>query len=87
MRELRQNLSVYLRRVQAGEALRVTERGQPVALLTPLPPDDDSFADLVVAGRVSPPEHPFRVPQPLPLPDGSRMLSETLQEMRDEDDR
>lgn len=36
VRELRQNLSVYLRRVRRGEALEVTERGQPVALLTPL---------------------------------------------------
>ena len=37
MRELRQNLSIYLRRVRRGEALVVTERGQPVATLQPLP--------------------------------------------------
>ncbi|HXI18655.1 MAG TPA: type II toxin-antitoxin system prevent-host-death family antitoxin [Chloroflexota bacterium] len=37
VRELRQNLSVYLRRVEAGETLRVTDRGRPVALLGPLP--------------------------------------------------
>jgi prevent-host-death family protein len=37
VRELRQNLSVYLRRVRRGEALLVTERGQPVAALQPLP--------------------------------------------------
>ncbi len=36
VRELRQNLSVYLRRVKDGEALEVTERGHPVALLRPL---------------------------------------------------
>jgi len=36
VRELRQNLSVYLRRVKQGEALEVTERGRPVALLRPL---------------------------------------------------
>ncbi len=37
VRELRQNLSVYLRRVEAGETLEVTERGRPVAVLGPLP--------------------------------------------------
>ena len=31
VRELRQNLSVYLRRVGAGQTLEVTERGRPVA--------------------------------------------------------
>jgi prevent-host-death family protein len=33
VRQLRQNLSVYLRRVRRGESLEVTERGQPVAVL------------------------------------------------------
>lgn len=37
IRELRQNASRYIRLVKAGETLEVTERGAPVALLTPLP--------------------------------------------------
>ena len=37
VRELRQNLSVYLDRVKAGEVLEVTERGYAVALLAPMP--------------------------------------------------
>jgi prevent-host-death family protein len=37
VRELRQNLSVHLRRVMAGETLEVTDRGHPVAVLAPLP--------------------------------------------------
>ena len=37
VRELRQNLSVYLRRVAAGETLEVTERKRAVAILVPLP--------------------------------------------------
>ena len=36
VRELRQNLSVYLRRVRRGEKLEVTERGRPVAVLQPI---------------------------------------------------
>ena len=36
MRELRQNLSVYLARIAEGETLEVTDRGQPVAILAPI---------------------------------------------------
>ncbi len=35
VRELRQNLSVYLRRVRDGETLEVTDHGQGVAYLAP----------------------------------------------------
>lgn len=50
VRELRQNLSVYLRRVQAGETLEVTERGRPVAILAP-PPESASILDRLGAER------------------------------------
>jgi prevent-host-death family protein len=51
VRELRQNLSKYLRRVERGERLEVTERGRPVAVLAPLEPADSPIARLVAAGR------------------------------------
>lgn len=54
IRELRQNLSVYLRRVQAGEALEVTDRGRPVAMLVPLTKPSTVLERLVAAGRASP---------------------------------
>jgi prevent-host-death family protein len=41
VRELRQNLSVYLARVKDGETLAVTERGREVARLIPSHPDVD----------------------------------------------
>jgi len=47
VRELRQNLSVYLRKVKAGESLVVTERGREVARLTPSGPADSPIARLV----------------------------------------
>jgi prevent-host-death family protein len=50
VRELRQNLSVYLRRVRAGESLQVTERGQPVATLEPIVDPDDALTRLVARG-------------------------------------
>lgn len=51
VRELRQNLSVYLRRVTNGEALEVTEHGRPVAVLGPLT-DIAPLAQLTAAGRL-----------------------------------
>jgi prevent-host-death family protein len=47
VRELRQNLSRYLDRVKAGEALVVTEHGREVARL--VPSGTDAYAAL--AGR------------------------------------
>lgn len=37
VRELRQRASELLRLVEDGETIEITDRGRPVALLTPLP--------------------------------------------------
>ncbi|AGL28846.1 hypothetical protein J113_23685 [Mycobacterium tuberculosis CAS/NITR204] len=37
VRALRQRASELLRRVEAGETIEITDRGRPVALLSPLP--------------------------------------------------
>jgi len=55
VRELRQNLSKYLRRVERGERLEVTEHGRPVAVLAPLGEPEGPLARLVAAGRIGPP--------------------------------
>ena len=47
VRELRQNLSVYVRKVKQGESFIVTERGREVARLTPTPAADADLAYLV----------------------------------------
>lgn len=52
VRELRQNLSVYLRRVKAGERLDVTERGQVVARLEPILDERDAITRLALQGRI-----------------------------------
>jgi prevent-host-death family protein len=88
VRELRQNLSVYLDRVKAGETLEVTEHGQPVAQLRPNPPASLSILDRLIAdGRVTPATFDHRLIPPAPSIPGSRPLSEIIIEMRDEDDR
>jgi prevent-host-death family protein len=51
VRELRQNLSVYLDRVKRGEALTVTEHGAAVAILRPLPAESSALDRLVFEGR------------------------------------
>jgi prevent-host-death family protein len=51
VRELRQNLSQYLRRVERGERLEVTEHGRPVAVLAPIGEPDSPIERLVAAGR------------------------------------
>jgi prevent-host-death family protein len=47
VRELRQNLSRYLREVKDGGSFRVTERGREVARLVPSGPADSVIARLV----------------------------------------
>ncbi|MCC6221863.1 MAG: type II toxin-antitoxin system prevent-host-death family antitoxin [Thermoleophilia bacterium] len=53
IRELRQNLSRTIRRVRAGETIEVTERGQPVALLTPIP-RARAIDRLIAQGKATP---------------------------------
>jgi prevent-host-death family protein len=85
VRELRQNLSVYLRRVRRGEALEVTERGRPVAVLQPLAASDDVFARLEAkgipvrrgTGNLADVPPPVKVNLPRPL---SEVLDETRED-------
>ena len=57
VRELRQNLSVYLRAMQKeGEPIEVTDRGRPVAVLAPLEVGSDDYDALEAAGRLRPAE-------------------------------
>jgi prevent-host-death family protein len=51
VRELRQNLSVYLARLATGTVFRVTDRGRAVALLVPLAPHATPVERLISTGR------------------------------------
>jgi prevent-host-death family protein len=86
IRELRQNLSVYVKKIrEEGRAYEVTEHGHPVARLTPLPTEAMSVLDRLIAeGRVTPATGNLLDIKPLP-PISGKQLSETLQEMRDEE--
>jgi prevent-host-death family protein len=83
VRELRQNLSVYLRRIARGDRFEITERGRRVALLVPLSDTATPLQRLVAAGLASAPEGDLLE---LGLPPGrvSRTLSEAVLEGRDD---
>jgi prevent-host-death family protein len=51
VRELRQDLSRYLRRVRAGERFVVTERGHPLAVLAPWSDGTNPLDQLIAEGR------------------------------------
>ena len=53
VRELRQNLSVYLTKLKTGTVFRVTERGRAVALLIPIPQHSTAVARLIASGRAT----------------------------------
>jgi prevent-host-death family protein len=89
VRELRQNLSVYLDRVKKGEALTVTERGEEVAILRPVPKSATVIDRLIAEGRATPAKRHIRDVlrdiAPLRRPwDGDKPLEEILDEIRAE---
>ena len=81
--ELRQNLSRYLRRVERGERLVVTDRNRPVAELGPPSTTGAALDRLIAEGRVSPPAR-RGLPEPLVLEGEPRALSRALDEIRGE---
>ena len=81
--ELRQNLSRYLRRVEQGERLLVTDRNRPVAELGPPPTTGAELDRLIAEGRVSRPTR-RGLPEPLALEGDPYALSRALDEIRGE---
>lgn len=85
VRELRQNLSVYLEEIKQGRSLIVTDHGRHVAVLRPLPPATSVLDRLVAEGKATPPT--LRIADLRPPLDEKleKPVSQILQEMRDED--
>jgi prevent-host-death family protein len=55
VRDLKNHLSRYLELVRTGEEIVVTDRGKPVARLTPVDAATDRLAKLIAAGIVQAP--------------------------------
>jgi prevent-host-death family protein len=81
--ELRQNLSRFLRRVERGERLIVTDRNRPVAELGPPPSTGTALDRLIVEGRIARPRR-RGLPEPLELAGDPHALSRALDEIRGE---
>ena len=84
IRELRQHASAYLRRVKAGETITVTDRGEPVARLVPIPKDESVLDRLVREGRATPAKGNLaELPPPRPPKAGVALPSQILRQMRE----
>lgn len=86
IRELRQYASRYIDRVKSGESFEVTERGVPVAMLSPA--QKPSLYDRLVAeGTLEPAQGDLSEwlrQNPPPPPPSETSISDALQDQREE---
>ncbi|HXG77655.1 MAG TPA: type II toxin-antitoxin system prevent-host-death family antitoxin, partial [Gaiellaceae bacterium] len=80
IRELRADLSRYLKRVREGEEITVTDRGTPIARITPAN-GRSKLDELIAAGVVTraPNRGPRAVPRPVKIEGG---ISDLVDEQR-----
>jgi antitoxin (DNA-binding transcriptional repressor) of toxin-antitoxin stability system len=87
IRELRQHASRYVAMAKAGLRVPVTDRGELVAYLVPAGDGGTTFERMKAAGQVRPAiGNLLDLMPPPPTPPGQKTLTETLLEMRDEED-
>ena len=84
IRELRQNLSKYLKKVEHGRTLRVLQHGRPVAVLAALPGESSSLDQLIRDGKAIPARGDLAAVKPLPRRKAGKPLSVALEEQREE---
>jgi prevent-host-death family protein len=82
VRELRQSASELLRRVEQGETFEITDRGRPVAVLSPLP-DRGPLERLRASGQLDEATSDLdELPEPLVLPVSAESPSTVLARLR-----
>jgi prevent-host-death family protein len=82
VRELRQRASDLLRLVEQGETVEITDRGRPVALLTPIP-KGSPLERMRAAGDVETATADLDdLPEPLVLPPETELPSRVLARLR-----
>lgn len=86
IREAKAHLSKLLREVRRGEEWIITERGRPIAKLSPAGPQQETDAEWVARlereGRLIPPPPGARMPHPLNI-EPSDVAQRMLREDRD----
>jgi prevent-host-death family protein len=82
IRELRQRASALLRQVETGESIEITDRGRPVALLSPLP-TGSPYRRLLAEGEIARATASLDdLPEPLTLRPGHESASSILARLR-----
>ena len=84
IRELRQNASAVLRRVEAGEIIEVTDRGRAVARIVPMH-EASRLEQLLAEGRASRTTGDVLDVKPISRIDGKPLLSKILADMRSDE--
>lgn len=83
VRELRQRASELLRRVEAGETIEITDRGRPIALLSPMP-EGGPYQQMLASGGIERATLDFDdLPEPVRLETGIELPSVTLARLRE----
>ena len=83
IRELKNKLSDYLRRVKAGETIIVTEYGRTIGQLIPVKPSiEEKILSMVDAGQADWNGKKLPPHQPLVTNKGDRLLSDLVIENR-----
>ena len=84
VRELKNHLSQYLRRVKAGETVIITERGKPVGQIVPIQNDlSDRLKKLAETGLIEWSGQAVPPYQPTAVNRSQRLLSDLVSEGRE----
>ncbi|RME59956.1 MAG: type II toxin-antitoxin system prevent-host-death family antitoxin [Caldilineae bacterium] len=84
IRELKSNLSAYLRQVKAGGSVLITEHGKPIGRIVPIAPSLESKLDaLQQAGLIAWNGRKLGAIAPLGRVQGKRTVAELLLEDRE----
>ena len=82
IRALQQHASGVVSEVAAGEVVTITDRGRPVAIISPV--SSGRLDQLIASGGARPPKRPL---SDLTPPGEGASLSEVLRAMRADEDR
>jgi len=85
IRELRQRASELLRQVERGESIEITDRGRPVAVLSPLPRGSPYRRMLVEGEIVRASRETGELPKPLTPSPGQESASSVLARLRSDE--
>jgi prevent-host-death family protein len=83
--ELRQRASELLRQVERGESIEITDRGRPVAVISPLPPGSP-YRRMLVEGEIARASRETgELPEPLARSPGQESASAVLARLRSDE--